>query len=166
MKGIERADSFNFNPHKWLLVNFDCSAMWYEVFVFPFFLAHAAASSVRTRTTAYCKIIFNFFKVQRFRWHCERFQRRPPFLETWPPKQRSRFSSTWPIKFISSERKKNETFFDCWNCFFFFFVFFFFCYYSTGKFHLVGDSVRWNSGLWCARTGQRDYVITFVNKLN
>nr|ASJ26448.1 dopa decarboxylase [Pieris rapae] len=28
MKGIEKADSFNFNPHKWLLVNFDCSAMW------------------------------------------------------------------------------------------------------------------------------------------
>jgi len=28
MKGIEEADSFNFNPHKWLLVNFDCSAMW------------------------------------------------------------------------------------------------------------------------------------------
>ncbi|XP_050306674.1 aromatic-L-amino-acid decarboxylase-like isoform X1 [Anthonomus grandis grandis] len=28
MKGVERADSFNFNPHKWLLVNFDCSAMW------------------------------------------------------------------------------------------------------------------------------------------
>ncbi|XP_034031167.1 aromatic-L-amino-acid decarboxylase-like [Thalassophryne amazonica] len=22
------ADSFNFNPHKWLLINFDCSAMW------------------------------------------------------------------------------------------------------------------------------------------
>lgn len=22
------ADSFNFNPHKWMLVNFDCSAMW------------------------------------------------------------------------------------------------------------------------------------------
>uniref|UniRef100_A0A8C6VTR4 Aromatic-L-amino-acid decarboxylase n=1 Tax=Naja naja TaxID=35670 RepID=A0A8C6VTR4_NAJNA len=22
------ADSFNFNPHKWLLVNFDCSTMW------------------------------------------------------------------------------------------------------------------------------------------
>lgn len=28
MKGIELADSFNFNPHKWMLVNFDCSAMW------------------------------------------------------------------------------------------------------------------------------------------
>ncbi|XP_066596148.1 aromatic-L-amino-acid decarboxylase [Prorops nasuta] len=28
MKGIEKSDSFNFNPHKWMLVNFDCSAMW------------------------------------------------------------------------------------------------------------------------------------------
>ncbi|KAI5743132.1 aromatic-L-amino-acid decarboxylase isoform X2 [Diaphorina citri] len=28
MKGVELADSFNFNPHKWMLVTFDCSAMW------------------------------------------------------------------------------------------------------------------------------------------
>lgn len=28
MSGVEYADSFNMNPHKWLLVNFDCSAMW------------------------------------------------------------------------------------------------------------------------------------------
>lgn len=28
MKGVELAESFNFNPHKWLLVNFDCSALW------------------------------------------------------------------------------------------------------------------------------------------
>ncbi|CAH1183510.1 unnamed protein product [Phaedon cochleariae] len=28
MKGVEFSDSFNFNPHKWMLVNFDCSAMW------------------------------------------------------------------------------------------------------------------------------------------
>ncbi|XP_052132725.1 aromatic-L-amino-acid decarboxylase-like [Frankliniella occidentalis] len=28
MAGLHRADSFNFNPHKWMLVNFDCSAMW------------------------------------------------------------------------------------------------------------------------------------------
>uniref|UniRef100_A0A1B6DPR1 Aromatic-L-amino-acid decarboxylase n=1 Tax=Clastoptera arizonana TaxID=38151 RepID=A0A1B6DPR1_9HEMI len=28
MNGMEFADSFNFNPHKWLLVTFDCSAMW------------------------------------------------------------------------------------------------------------------------------------------
>lgn len=28
LKGAEYADSFNFNPHKWMLVTFDCSAMW------------------------------------------------------------------------------------------------------------------------------------------
>ncbi len=26
--GVELAHSFNFNPHKWLLTNFDCSALW------------------------------------------------------------------------------------------------------------------------------------------
>lgn len=28
MKGVKHADSFNFNAHKWMLVNFDCSPMW------------------------------------------------------------------------------------------------------------------------------------------
>uniref|UniRef100_W5LJL2 Aromatic-L-amino-acid decarboxylase n=1 Tax=Astyanax mexicanus TaxID=7994 RepID=W5LJL2_ASTMX len=28
LDGVEFADSFNFNPHKWMLVNFDCSTMW------------------------------------------------------------------------------------------------------------------------------------------
>ncbi|XP_069691727.1 aromatic-L-amino-acid decarboxylase-like isoform X1 [Periplaneta americana] len=28
MAGVQFADSFCFNPHKWLLVNFECSAMW------------------------------------------------------------------------------------------------------------------------------------------
>lgn len=28
LDGVEYADSYNFNPHKWMLVNFDCSAMW------------------------------------------------------------------------------------------------------------------------------------------
>lgn len=28
IEGIEAVDSFNFNPHKWLLTNFDCSTFW------------------------------------------------------------------------------------------------------------------------------------------
>jgi len=28
IEGVEECHSFNFNPHKWLLTNFDCSAMW------------------------------------------------------------------------------------------------------------------------------------------
>ncbi|MHC4161918.1 MAG: pyridoxal-dependent decarboxylase [Planctomycetota bacterium] len=28
LDGVEHADSFCFNPHKWLLTNFDCSAFW------------------------------------------------------------------------------------------------------------------------------------------
>ncbi len=28
LAGAAHADSFNFNPHKWLLTNFDCSALW------------------------------------------------------------------------------------------------------------------------------------------
>ncbi|CAB0044713.1 unnamed protein product [Trichogramma brassicae] len=30
MAGIEHVDSFTFNPHKWLLVNADCSVHWYH----------------------------------------------------------------------------------------------------------------------------------------
>lgn len=30
MMGIEWADSFNFNLHKWMMVNFDCCAMWFK----------------------------------------------------------------------------------------------------------------------------------------
>ncbi|KAK2157904.1 hypothetical protein NP493_1844g00005 [Ridgeia piscesae] len=30
LDGVEVADSFNFNPHKWLLTSFDCSALWYR----------------------------------------------------------------------------------------------------------------------------------------
>ncbi|KAF6036397.1 DDC [Bugula neritina] len=28
--GVELADSYNFNPHKWMMTNFDCSAMWFK----------------------------------------------------------------------------------------------------------------------------------------
>lgn len=31
LNGIEHADSFNTNPNKWLLTNFDCSTMWVSV---------------------------------------------------------------------------------------------------------------------------------------
>lgn len=34
MKGVELVDSFNFNPHKWLQVTFDCSAMVSMIFKF------------------------------------------------------------------------------------------------------------------------------------
>ena len=26
--GVELVESFSFNPHKWLLTNFDCAALW------------------------------------------------------------------------------------------------------------------------------------------
>ncbi len=29
-RGIELADSFNTNPHKWLLTTFDCSCIWFR----------------------------------------------------------------------------------------------------------------------------------------
>lgn len=29
--GVEEADSFNMNAHKWFLTNFDCSALWVKV---------------------------------------------------------------------------------------------------------------------------------------
>lgn len=29
LKGVENADSIAFNPSKWLMVHFDCTAMWY-----------------------------------------------------------------------------------------------------------------------------------------
>ena len=28
LNGVEYAQSFNMNPNKWMLVNFDCSTMW------------------------------------------------------------------------------------------------------------------------------------------
>lgn len=49
MAGIEYADSFNINPNKWLLVNFDCSCLWvrnrirltHALVVDPLYLQHA-----------------------------------------------------------------------------------------------------------------------------
>ena len=53
IEGIELADSFNFNPHKWLLTNFDCSAFWVAdrgavleaLSIAPAYLRNAASDS-------------------------------------------------------------------------------------------------------------------------
>ncbi|XP_018332420.1 tyrosine decarboxylase-like [Agrilus planipennis] len=52
MAGIEYADSFNTNPNKWLLVNFDCSCLWVRdkikltsaLVVDPLYLQHSKAN--------------------------------------------------------------------------------------------------------------------------
>ena len=31
INGVEEADSFSMNAHKWLLTNFDCSPLWIKV---------------------------------------------------------------------------------------------------------------------------------------
>ena len=51
--GVERADSYCFNPHKWLLVGFDCDAFWVAdraelieaLSVLPEYLRNAATES-------------------------------------------------------------------------------------------------------------------------
>ncbi|KAB0795493.1 hypothetical protein PPYR_12332 [Photinus pyralis] len=53
LKGVEYADSFNTNPNKWLLVNFDCSTMWVRdrirltsaLVVDPLYLKHGYSDS-------------------------------------------------------------------------------------------------------------------------
>lgn len=58
MAGIEHADSFNTNPNKWLLTNFDCSCLWVRdrlkltsaLAVDPLYLQHAnSAESIDYR---------------------------------------------------------------------------------------------------------------------
>ncbi|MGE3774831.1 MAG: pyridoxal-dependent decarboxylase, partial [Gammaproteobacteria bacterium] len=52
-EGLEHADSYCFNPHKWLLTNFDCSALWVArradlvdaLSVTPAYLTNAATGS-------------------------------------------------------------------------------------------------------------------------
>jgi aromatic-L-amino-acid decarboxylase len=55
IRGVERADSFSFNPHKWLLTNFDCALFWTRrrgdllrsLSVTPEYLRHAESASGR-----------------------------------------------------------------------------------------------------------------------
>ncbi|HXR97732.1 MAG TPA: pyridoxal-dependent decarboxylase [Terriglobales bacterium] len=51
--GLEHADSFNFNPHKWMFTNFDCSCFWVRdrkaltsaLSILPEYLRNQASSS-------------------------------------------------------------------------------------------------------------------------
>jgi len=53
IRGVEHADSFCFNPHKWLLTNFDCDAFWVRdrralinaLSITPEYLRNAASES-------------------------------------------------------------------------------------------------------------------------
>lgn len=57
LNGIEYADSFNMNPNKWLLTNFDCSCMWVKdrykltsaLVVDPLYLQHGYAGAIDYR---------------------------------------------------------------------------------------------------------------------
>jgi aromatic-L-amino-acid decarboxylase len=53
LNGVEYAESYNFNPHKWMLVTFDCSCLWVKrrstvinaLSVDPVFLRNAASEA-------------------------------------------------------------------------------------------------------------------------
>lgn len=53
MSGVEYAMSFNTNPNKWLLVNFDCSTMWSVL--------------SRRRRSRHCAIVRSFRVRDRFK---------------------------------------------------------------------------------------------------
>ncbi len=40
LNGVEKADSYNMNPHKWLLTNLDCSTLWMKVHLTSSSLCH------------------------------------------------------------------------------------------------------------------------------
>ncbi|KAB7499237.1 Histidine decarboxylase, partial [Armadillidium nasatum] len=40
MKGIEYASSLAFNPSKWMMVHFDCTAMWYVYMNITYYISH------------------------------------------------------------------------------------------------------------------------------
>ncbi|KAG1657179.1 Multidrug resistance protein 1 [Nymphon striatum] len=67
MKGIEYAHSFNMNPNKWMLVNFDCSTMWVKdrfkltqaLVVDPLYLQHSySVTSVTDYPTGGVIVVF------------------------------------------------------------------------------------------------------------
>lgn len=72
MDGVEEADSFNMNAHKWFLTNFDCSALWVKVCHLHLFAysnnnkislhysMHAAWKSMEDLFYVHCHLIVSF----------------------------------------------------------------------------------------------------------
>lgn len=57
LDGVDRADSFNFNPHKWLMTNFDCSAYYVRD---PEHLVHTFSTTPEYLRTAWDDQVVNF----------------------------------------------------------------------------------------------------------
>ncbi|CAH1756191.1 6914_t:CDS:2 [Entrophospora sp. SA101] len=69
-KGVEKADSFGFNMHKWLLTTFDCSCFWIKdrsfllnaLSITPAFLRNAASESGLVLDYRDWQIPYHFYK--------------------------------------------------------------------------------------------------------
>ena len=188
MKGIQLADSFNFNPHKWLLVNFDCSAMWLknakdvvDAFnVDPLYLKHDKQGLVPDYRV--------FHSLSNYR-------RKKFWLRVWDSKVHRIQFTDWRLNvktvdfghllhvfFLNStimlriELFRNDLFsfrnFRSWavdklcvDKLLEYPVTNWFSLCSIGRFLLGADLGPWNCGLWCAHMVLMDCVTTSESRL-
>lgn len=74
MNGVEEADSFNMNAHKWFLTNFDCSALWVKVqgyFLVLFYKIDKIACN---------QLLHEDHSACYLKWYWNGFSRWPDFL--------------------------------------------------------------------------------------
>lgn len=57
--GVEEADSFNMNAHKWFLTNFDCSLLWVKVSIITFLNVTFASMFVTFQFTTKSRMYIN-----------------------------------------------------------------------------------------------------------